>query len=758
MLLAIVSSFGLAALAPWLHPRCRGRAGWILAPLPAVAAACFLGALLNGEFGPETYAGLPLPGVELSFQADGLSLLFGALISGVGAVVAVYAGGYLRGNPGLGRFYLFFFAFMGSMLGLVLSDHLISLFIFWELTSLWSYLLIGFHSEREQARRSALQAFVVTEIGGLCLLAGLVLLARAGGSWELSELANRGELLRSRPEYPYILALILAGAFTKSAQVPFHFWLPNAMEAPTPASAYLHAATMVKAGVYLLLRLTPILGGSDAWKALLQGVGGLTLLLGAWLALRQTDLKRLLAYSTVASLGAMVLLIGVGTPLALSAAILYMVAHAFYKGALFLCVGAVDHARGERDILRLGGLARAMPWTGAAALLSALSMASLPPFLGYLGKEAFYEAVVSGAGRWLAIVAVIGNALLFSVSLWILRPFRGPPTPSPRPAHDVEISLRLGPSVLAVLGLALALFPGALAERVLGPAVQAASGLTTDVDLAFWHGWTVPLFLSAATIGLGAGFFGIRRVLASETSLAALARRWGPDRLFDRLFEALKAFALRQTRLLQSGSLPAYVTITLLAAVLLPGAALAWRVDVLRSPRPPLPPVEASVAGLILVAALSAVALRSMLAAIASMGVVGYGIALLFVFYGAPDLAMTQFVVESLTVILYVLVFRQLPRRPERARPRIRDVSAAVGIGALLCAFLFFVQASPPQGDLRDYFREASLPLAHGRNVVNVILVDFRGIDTLGEITVLVAAAAGSYALLRLLPGGKESR
>jgi multicomponent Na+:H+ antiporter subunit A len=381
------------------------RSGWIAAALPAGLTLYFgslIGPIAAGQRLVVAYPWVPSLGVILSFQVDGLSLLFALLISGIGTLVMVYSGGYLAGHHQLGRFFAIILAFMAAMLGLVLADNLLLLFAFWELTSLTSYLLIGFEHERPAARAAALQALLVTGAGELAMLAGLILLGQVGGSLELSQLLTRGEAIRADALYPAILLLILAGALTKSAQVPFHFWLPNAMEAPTPVSAYLHSATMVKVGIYLLARLSPVLGGTPSWQLVLTMVGTATMLVGAWLAVRHTDLKRILAYSTLSALGTLVMLLGIGSAYAATAAVAFLFGHALYKGALFLVAGAIDHETGTREVDRLGGLRGAMPITAAAAGLAALSMAGLPPFFGFIGKELSYEAVLGGRpdGRW----------------------------------------------------------------------------------------------------------------------------------------------------------------------------------------------------------------------------------------------------------------------------------------------------------------------------------------------------------------------
>ncbi|HXG09205.1 MAG TPA: putative monovalent cation/H+ antiporter subunit A [Gemmataceae bacterium] len=749
--------------------RYTGRAaGWALALLPlalTVYFASFLGVIGSGETLHVHRDWVPALGVNLSFTLDGLSLLFALLISGVGALVLVYAGGYLAGRPQLGRFYAFLLMFMASMLGLVLADNLLTLFVFWELTSLSSYLLIGFEHERAGARAAALQALLVTGGGGLALLAGLLLLGQAGGSLELSTLLGRGDQIGAHPLYVPALLLILAGAFTKSAQFPFHFWLPAAMEAPTPVSAYLHSATMVKAGVYLLARLSPALGSTDLWVGAVSFVGGITMLAGAWLALVQSDLKRILAYSTVSALGTLTLLLGLGRELAVHAAMAYLLGHALYKGALFLVAGALDHGTGTREVDRLGGLGRAMPVTALAAGVVALSMAGLPPLFGFIAKELSYEATLHApAAGWVMTAAVVANVPLVAAALMAgFRPFLGKARPTPRPAHEAPPSLWLGPLALAGLSVAFGLWPGWGADGLVSAASTSVLGQPSNAQLALWHGLTPALALSAVTLAGGIGVYAGRGLLRKATSWWERAAQWGPTGWYELALNGLNGLALGQTRLLQSGYLRYYLMITVAATVGLAGYALVGRGPLIVAVSwSDLRFYEAGLAALILLAVLAAVLAKARLAAIAALGVVGYGVALIFVLFGAPDLAMTQFLVETLTVILFVLVFYHLPesRIVSGRAARWRDAALAAAAGALMTA-LVLVGTPENYPPISAYFAKHSVAEGHGRNVVNVILVDFRGLDTLGEITVLAVAGLGVYALLKLrrrADGGGESR
>jgi multicomponent Na+:H+ antiporter subunit A len=769
MLASVLSGIVLALLAPALARVARTAAGCLLAMLPAGLTVYFLSLIgPTGAGSPtrESYLWVPSLGVTLSFYADSLALLFALLITGIGALVFIYAGGYLAGHHHLGRFYSYLLLFMASMLGVVLADNVITLFVFWELTSLSSYLLIGFNHERTAARSAALQALLVTGLGGLALLAGLLLLGHAGGTMELSQLSERADAVRGHALYLPILLLILAGAFTKSAQFPFHFWLPSAMEAPTPVSAYLHSATMVKAGVYLLARLSPVLGGTDLWKLLLMPVGAATLLVGSVLALCQTDLKLLLAYSTVAALGVLVLLLGIGTTAAAHAVVVYLLAHACYKGTLFLVAGAVDHEAGTRDVTRLAGLFRVMPITALAAGLAALSMAGVPPFLGFIAKELLLEATLAGpAALGVTAAAVTGGALLVTAAAMVgVAPFLGQPI-TPRPAHEAAWSLWIGPLLLAGGGLSLGLWPGSIDRALLGSAASALRGDAAAMKLALWHGWTLMLALSAVTLGCGVVLFVNRTMLSSLGLIIEPAGRWGPARWYALALDGLHKLARLQTRLLQSGYLRYYllsVLVVLVLLAILTGVRYGPEVFAYGLGRPDHTDIrfyEAGLAVMIVAASLMSVLSRSRFAAIGGLGMVGYAVALLFVLFGAPDLAMTQFLIETLTVILFVLVFYHLPgfARLSSGASRLRDGIVALTVGALMTVLVLVTGRVQMHEPISRYYADQSQPAAHGRNIVNVILVDFRALDTLGEISVLALAGIGVYALLKLRPAKQES-
>lgn len=769
-LLPLVLATSLAA--PALQRRLKDRAGIVLALVPAgvaLYAALSQPAVARGDYDAFRTPWIPSLGLDWAFRVDGLANLFVLLVAGIGALIVVYASSYLRGHPRLGRFHAYLFVFMGAMLGIATADDLFLLFVFWELTTVASFLLIGFGQEKEEARRAALQSLLVTAAGGLALLAGIVLLVSAAGTTSLSAIAGQGDLLTQHPHYPWILGLVLAGAFTKSAQVPFHFWLPAAMQAPTPVSAYLHSSTMVKAGVFLLARLSPALGGTDLWLVALGSVGALSMLTGAILALGQDDLKRLLAYSTISVLGLLTLLLALGTPIAARAFAVTLLAHALYKGTLFLVAGNLDRAAGTRSLARLGGLRRAMPWTAGAALVAGVSMAGAPPLFGFLAKETAYEAVLE-APRWAHLfgpAAILTAVCLVFAAIRVgFEPFWGRDAAAPATAPaaaDPSPGMRFGPVVLATAGLLAGILVGPAERLLIAPAATAILQEQAPTGLALWHGFTPILALSAATVLAGLVLHrGRRRVLA----LAAAPAGWaalGPGRAWDSGWTALLRFAGWQARQLQNGSLRRYLAITLTTAFLAALWGLAASGFVPSLPTEPPPSSIGLAAGLLIVGGSLLMAFASRpLVAVASLGAVGFGVALLFLLYSAPDPALTQLVIEVLTVVLLVFILRRLPRPASPGRPRTSPGAVALAtLGGVTMAALTLValqvQLSAP---ISAFFDAGSVPLAHGRNVVNVILVDFRALDTLGEITVLAVAALGILALLarrRLVASSEEA-
>jgi multicomponent Na+:H+ antiporter subunit A len=767
MLTPVLILFMACALAPLVHRAIGRRTGVFLALVPGLLFAHFarlLEPVASGQAYGESLEWVPGLDVRLAFRLDGLSLLFALLVTGIGALVLVYGGGYLKGDPRLPRFFAATLFFMAAMLGLVLADDALALFVFWELTSVSSYLLIGFDHEQEKARRSALQALFVTGAGGLALLAGLLLLGQAAGTLQLSALGARAPAIQAHGLYLPALLLVLLGAFTKSAQFPFHFWLPGAMAAPSPVSAYLHSATMVKAGIYLLARLNPALGGTDAWHDLVILAGTATLVTGAVLAYGQTDLKRLLAFTTLSALGTLTVLVGISTEMSALAAMVFLLVHALYKAALFLGVGTIDHEAGTRDVRLLGGLAKAMPLTAFAVVASALSMAGLPPLFGYVAKELFYEAKYEAprAGDLLVAASFVGSSFVAAAAALVAwRPFFGARRETPRRAHEAPLALWLGPVVLAAVGVVLGLFPGSLAVPLVQPAAGAMRGEHTEVVLRPWAGMSPAFVQSLLMLALGGVLYAVHdRARLRLEPLRRLAA-WGPARAYEGAMAGIVALAKAQTRVLQNGVLGWYLLVTIGTTVALGGYALATRVSAVGVALEPVRPGEALVALAMAAGAVAVVRARSLLVAVAALGVVGYGVAVVFLLFRAPDLALTQFSIETLSVLLFVLVLRRLPplRVLSPRGERVRDGVVAVAGGAFVTALVLAATAAPHPTPLRDYFAAASLVLANGRNVVNVILVDFRGLDTLGEITVLATAAIGVVALLRLRAAkGEEAR
>jgi len=757
-----------AAAAPGLARRLGRHAGPLLALVPiglGLALSLEL-PMAPGARRIEVLPWVPEAGIHLAFRLDGLSATFGLLINGIGALVLAYAGGYLGDDPRLGRLCGLLLLFLGSMLGVVFSDDLFVLFVFWELTGVASYLLIGFRHEQAEARDSARQALLVTGAGGLALLAGLVLLtAAAAGSGAPAGQATRisalvGMNLSGHPLFSPSLVLIALGAFSKSAQMPLHFWLPRAMTAPTPVSAYLHSATMVKAGVYLLARLNPVLGDSGLWHVLLTVTGAATMLLAAAMAAGQSDLKRILAYTTVSVLGTLTMLIGVGTDLAIKAAVVYLVAHACYKAALFMIAGSIEHATGTRDVRRLGGLGRAMPVTAASGLLAALSMAGAPPLFGFIGKELLLKAKLDleYLGVVLALTATVANVFLVAMALVVaLRPFLGARTAAALEAHEAPPLMLAGPLVLAAAGLFVGLVPGAF-DAALGSAMASAiGGRTIIMKLKLWHGLDptalTALLISAATLAAGAAVF--LRFRAGLSRLAArFARlgRHGPARGFERLYAGLLDLAVVVTRGTQNGSLRRYtrlVLLTLIATCAYP--LLRARPLAFTSPMD-IGPLEAVIAALALVGAVTAVLSRSRLSAIALVGITGMLIAVLFARFSAPDLAITQIMVDALTVILLVLIFHRLPAfsHLRTTAARLADAATAAAAGAIMSLMVLMAAAAPLPATVSEQLARLSVPQGKGHNVVNVILVDFRALDTLGETVVVAVAGLGVYALVKL--------
>ncbi|MGF1721072.1 putative monovalent cation/H+ antiporter subunit A [Vibrio kyushuensis] len=757
MLIAVLSGFFLAVFVPWLFRHFGEQTSKLLAILPATLFVYFLTFLpAVTEQGPLlfSYEWVPTLGISLDFWLDGLSLLFALLISGIGFFVIVYAGSYLAHKPDQRKLLMYLLAFMGAMLGVVLSNNLMAMFVFWELTSITSYMLIGYYHEKESSRKSALQGLMVTVGGGLALLAGIIVLGSIAGTYQVNEIIAQGSELQSHPLFIVMMVLILAGAFTKSAQFPFHFWLPNAMAAPTPVSSYLHSATMVKAGVYLMARLQPTMAGHDTWTFALTAFGATTMLLGATLAVTSTDLKRILAYSTVMALGTLTMLIGIGTEASLLAAVVFLLGHALYKGALFMAAGTIDHETGTKDVRELGGLRKAMPYTAAFMSLAALALAGVPPLFGFIGKEMMLEGVLSSQWSMLLIFMTLLTSIFIvaCAGLLVIKPFWGAKKETPIEAHEAPLGMRLGFSVLATVGLIFGLLPS-LVNPLVTSAVNAISASSHEsVDLALWHGINLPLMISALALGLGYLLFKKWDAIGPTASKAKPLLSYGPERGYEIFMDNLVKFAKWSTMKLQNGYMANYIltifitTIALVAYAMFTKVGFHWDID--------FSDVTIKDIGLsvLIIAVITYACITPLrLGSVAAIGALGFAMALIYVFFSAPDLAITQVLIETLTVIMLVLVLFKLPKfqKLSSSDVRWRDCIVAVTFGAMMAVLLLTVTHFAMPDRISTYLIENSYTIAKGRNIVNVILVDYRALDTLGELFVLSLAAIGVTAMLR---------
>lgn len=725
--------------------------GWFAMKIPAISGA---GTITT------SIPWLSEAGLDWEFLLDGLSMAFALLVTGIGALVFMYAHSYMKGYESTPVFFLYLFLFSGAMLGLVLSANLIQLYIFWELTTFLSYFLISFFHEKEAARKAAFQSLFITFMGGLSLLGGILLLGGVVGSYSLNDWMAGAETIRESSLYLPGLLLILVGVLTKSAQFPFHFWLPGAMQAPAPVSSYLHSATMVKAGVFLLARLSPVLGGTPEWTFLIPIFGVLTMMTGSYFALTQNDLKAILAYTTINALGILILLIGIDTEVSIKAAIIFLFIHAFYKASLFMIAGYIEKKTGTRDITELGGLRHVFPVTFVTALLALWSMAGLPPMLGFVGKELIYEAQVQspGLGFMIFILGVISNIFMFAVSMRVLfKVFLGPARRHYNVPVVKSVMYVAGPAILVLLSLFFGIYPGVLGKSLIEPALGVIHAEAVNVNLSLWHGFNMLLLLSALTIA--AGILLTWLILTREKILPAWRRLnqvLFPLRLpavFTEVIAKFVTLSELKTRIVQHGYHRYYIlTIFLFTAALLWLQLFltgGWQLATPFS----LKPFYISVLVLtIAVATVFSLVTRSRISAIIAMGVTGYGLSLIYLYYSAVDLAITQIVAETLTVVMFMLVLQKLPvfaRLSSRAT-RYRDLAIALVFGGamtLLTLKALHVNFNHP---ISDFFIENSYARAFGQNVVNVILVDFRALDTLGEVTVLVIAAMGVSMLLQL--------
>ncbi|MCR8548178.1 monovalent cation/H+ antiporter subunit A [Salipiger sp. P9] len=759
----------IGALVPGLMIRAGRNACATFTAVPTVLALVFLGVMAPGVLDGGTVTAkidwLPALGLNANFMLDGLGLLFAGMILGMGLLITLYARFYLSGDDPMGQFYTYLLLFQGAMLGIVVSDNILLLLVFWELTSLSSFLLIGYWKHLPEGRQGARMALTVTGAGGLAMIAGMLILGNIAGSYDLSVILEHREAIQASEYYLPALILILLGAFTKSAQFPFHFWLPHAMAAPTPVSAYLHSATMVKAGIFLMARMWPVLAGTEEWFYIVSTVGLITMVIGALIALFKDDLKALLAFSTVSHLGLLTMLLGLGSKMAAVVAVFHILNHLTFKAALFMSAGIVDHETHTRDIKRLGGLASLMPVTALIAVVAALSMAGIPPLNGFMSKEMMLEEVAHThwwGGEWpIIILATLGALLSVAYSFrFIGHTFFGPVRDDyPHHPHDPPVGMLLAPGFLAVLVVLIGLAPMTFAAPIVEAAGLAVTGSEPHVHLKLWHGVTPALFMSMVAVGGGAVLLWLHRPL---DRIWLSTPRPEAKVMFDALMRRVVLGSRFITEVAHNGAISRYLAIFTVATILLGYAAFQGG----GMPAPtrgllPVPPLVGVGFVLLMVATAATVTMhRSRFRALILTSVVGLMVSAGFVYLSAPDLALTQISVDTVTVMLMLLALHFLPKETPRESPiglHIRDgaiaIAAGVAVASLAYAFL-----------LRDIDTISGYHLANsykgggGNNVVNVILVDFRGYDTYGEIIVLGIAGLTLYALMEALLNGPASR
>ena len=771
----------IAAVLPQNARNLESALAGTIALIGTIQVACWFPRIAHGGVIREEITWLPSLGLNLVLRLDGFAWMFAMLVLGIGTLVALYARYYMSPDDPVPRFFSFFLAFMGAMLGLVMSGNLLQIAFFWELTSLFSFLLIGYWHHRSDARRGAYMALMVTGAGGLCLLVGVLLLGHIVGSYDLDVVLAAGDQIRASALYPVMLTLVLLGALTKSAQFPFHFWLPHAMAAPTPVSAYLHSATMVKAGVFLLARLWPALSGSDQWFWIVGGAGACTLLVGAYAAMFQNDLKGLLAYSTISHLGLITLLLGLNSPLAAVAAVFHILNHATFKASLFMAAGIIDHESGTRDIRRLSGLMRLLPFTATLAMVASAAMAGVPLMNGFLSKEMFFaETVFINSTAWvetaLPVIATVAGTFSVAYALrFTVDVFFGPTaTDLPHTPHEPPRWMRVPVELLVLACLVVGIFPAWSVGPLLAAAAQpVVGGELPSYSLAIWHGLNAPMVMSLIAMGCGILLYLLLRKQLKRGRFASppLTGRLNGKRTFDYALVAMLRIARRLARNLGTQRLQKQLFMLVLVALVL-GAAplvsdgLSW------GDRPKI--VGSGVFVMLWLVAIACAlgaawqAKYHRLAALTMVGVCGLMTCVTFVWFSAPDLALTQLVVEVVTTVLILLGLRWLPRRLENALPtpgsarrarwrRLRDLTLSVAVGGGMAVLAYAMLTRPTPNHISSFYLSHALPDGGGTNVVNVMLVDFRGFDTLGEITVLVAVALTVFALLRRFRPPRES-
>ncbi|MBX3582321.1 MAG: monovalent cation/H+ antiporter subunit A [Rhizobiaceae bacterium] len=774
--------FAGAVLAALLSSNARNAEAWLAGTVAASALAITIAAfpyISSGGVISHEIEWVPALGLSIKFRMDGFAWLFSILITGIGLLVVIYARYYMSPKDPVARFYAFFLAFMGAMQGLVLSGNLILLAVFWELTSIFSFLLIGYWHHSQAARDGARMALTITGTGGLCLLLGMVLIGNMAGSYDLDVVLASGDIIRNHDLYLPALLLVLVGALTKSAQFPFHFWLPNAMAAPTPVSAYLHSATMVKAGVFLLTRFWPVLSGTPEWFTLVGLAGLSTLLLGAYFAIFQQDLKGLLAYSTISHLGLITALLSFGSPLAAVAAIFHMVNHATFKASLFMAAGIIDHEAGTRDMRKLSGLFSAMPITATLAMVASAAMAGVPLLNGFLSKEMFFAEAIEEHQRSLLdgaapYVATIAGAFAVTYSVrFIHTVFFGPkPTDLPKEPHEPPSWMRRPIELLVIVCLVVGVIPALSIGPLLHAAVVSILGdRTPEYSLSIWHGFNIPLLMSFIALTAGAVLYWLlRNYLRTCEEGPPYFRRLKGQRIFERILVTVSwRWARALETVLATRKLQPQLRLLVAAAVLAGVWAMWGASDLLPSlTAHGLDPVLGVLWAIGCFSAIAAAyqARFHRLAALILLSATGLVTCMSFVWLSAPDLAVTQLLVEIVTTVLILLGLRWLPKRDESTAPKVdqatrmrghRDFALAVAAGVGAAMLAYFTMLTPRPSSVGDFYLDRAYSEGGGTNVVNVILVDFRGFDTMGEIVVLAIVALTVFALLRRFRPAEDS-
>ena len=781
--------FLFAFLVPVLHKRFTPQihTGWFVVWIPLLIFGILLSTVPTISSGG--IIGLSLPwipayDINITLFLDGLSLIFGLLISGVGFLVILYSIYYLsKHKEALHNFYIYLLLFMGAMLGVVLSDNIFALYVFWEMTSISSFLLIAYWFEREKSRSGARKSLLITVFGGLAMLAGFILLTMMTDTYSIREMVHSLDGIHSHTLFLPAMVLILLGAFTKSAQFPFSIWLPDAMEAPTPVSAYLHSATMVKAGIYLVARFTPIFGGGEVWFWLVTGIGLMTLFYGSFNAIRQTDLKALLAYSTISQLGLIMSLLGLGSAglapeagnaqaayaLAVFTGLFHLVNHSTFKGCLFMVVGIIDHETGTRDIRKLGGLMHIMPISFTLALIGCLSMAGLPPFNGFLSKELFFTAVLNASeiSVLIPVVAWLASVLTFVYSLiMVFKTFTGQPrVKSGKQAHEAPLGGLLAPMVLAALVVLLFFFPNVLVHYVLAPAWAAvlpslARENLLTVHVSPWHGVTPELLMTLGVIVLGGTLY---KTLKKWVKLyRTYPQSLTLNHIYETALELMESLSLALTKRYMTGSLRDYLIYILSFIVVAVGGALVLAQGIAFDPShdAAFSIYELALLAGMVVCAITVLLAETRLTAIIAVGALGFLVVFFFVLFRAPDLALTQLVVETITTVLFLLCFYHLPKLQKETTPlpsKVVNGLLSLAVGLVMTLVALSANGNPLPESIAGYYENA-YELAGAKNIVNAILVDFRGFDTMLEILVLSMAGLGVYTLIKLrMAGGKEN-